>query len=218
MVKINIGCGRTPTMGWRNFDNSLSLYLSKIPFLPDIFYQLRFLQRSQYQFIKFASENEIEYGDATKGLRLTEESCDVIYSSHMLEHLDRNGASKFLAESYRVLRPEGIIRIVVPDIKKQVEQYNQSLDADDFIESTHMCVPQPTSLTERIKLFFVGVRHHQWMYDGNSLSRLLQRHGFIETKIMPAGETNILDHEPLDLNERSSESVYVEAKKPASTV
>lgn len=58
----------------------------------------------------------------------------------------------------------------------------------------------------------VGTRHHQ---DGNSLSRLLQRHGFIETEIMPIGKTNIPEPEPLDLQERSSESVYVEAKKPS---
>ena len=166
MKRINIGCGQTPTKSWQNFDNSFSLCLSKIPILPKMLYKLRFLEGSQYQFIKFARENDIEYGDATKGLPVPSESCDVVYSSHMLEHLDRNGATIFLKEAYRVLCPSGIIRIVIPDIKKQIEQYNESGDADAFIKATHMCVNRPTTVARKIRLLLVGTRHHQWMYDG----------------------------------------------------
>lgn len=173
-----------------------------------------FLKGSQYKFVKFARENNIEYGDATKGLTLKQESCEVVYCSHMLEHLDRNGADKFLKEAYRVLCPKGIIRIAVPDIKKQIAKYNESGDADAFVKSTHMCVSRPASLTRKIRLLLVGTRHHQWMYDGKSLSRILQKHGFIEAEIMPVGKTKIPESGSLDLQERSSESVYVEAKKP----
>jgi hypothetical protein len=52
------------------------------------------------------------------------------------------------------------------------------------------------------------------MYDGDSLSMLLQAHGFIKAEAMPAGQTKIIAHEPLDLKERASESIYVEAEKP----
>lgn len=216
MTRINIGCGQTPTKGWKNFDNSFSLRLAKITFFPNILYRLRFLEDTQYHFITFARENDIRYGDATKGLPLKSESCEVVYSSHMLEHLDRNGANKFLKEAYRVLRPGGIIRIAAPDIKKQIAQYNDSGDADAFIEATHMCVPRPNTLAQRIRLLLVGPRHHQWMYDGNTLSRLLEKHDFIEAEIMPPGKTNIPKPGSLDLQERSSESVYVEAKKPSA--
>lgn len=214
MERINIGCGQKPTKGWRNFDNSFSLRLAKIPFLPTILYKLGFLEVSQHQFIKFASENKIEYGDATKGLPLKKDSCEAIYSSHMLEHLDRNEVKKFLKESYRILCPNGIIRIAVPDLKKQVAQYNATGDADAFVESTHMCVARPTSLAQKIMFLLVGTRHHQWMYDGNSLSRLLQKHGFVEVEKIPEGKTKIPESGSLDLSERSNGSVYVEAKKP----
>jgi len=137
-----------------------------------------------------------------------------LYSSHMLEHLDRNGADKFLTEAYRVLRPNGIIRIAVPDIKKQITRYNDSGDADVFVESTHMCAARPISFSQKLRLLLVGTRHHQWMYDGNSLSRLLQKHGFIEAEVIPGGKTRIPKSGPLNLQERSSESVYVEANKP----
>jgi predicted SAM-dependent methyltransferase len=213
-LRINIGCGQTPTQGWRNFDNSLSLRLSKLLLLPELLLKLKLIDGSQYQFIQFARKNDIEYGDAVTGLPVQDHSVEVLYSSHMLEHLDRNEADKFLKEAFRVLRPGGIIRLTVPDLKKQVAQYNVSNDANAFIDATNLCVPRPRSIKQRLRLFLVGPRNHQWMYDGISLSGLLEKHGFVKVKIMPAGQTNVYDHEPLDLKERVSESVYVEAEKP----
>jgi predicted SAM-dependent methyltransferase len=215
-LRINIGCGRTPTKGWRNFDNSLSLRLSKMPLLPEFLSKLHFIDDHQYQFIRFARKNNIEYGDATKGLPVQSRSVEVLYSSHMLEHLDRNEANKFLNEAFRVIRPGGIIRIAVPDIKKQVTQYNKSDEADVFIAATHLCAPRPKSLAQRLRLLLVGTRQHQWMYDGKSLSGLLREHGFIKAEVLPAGQTKINGHEGLDLQERASESVYVEAERPTA--
>ncbi len=215
MLRINVGCGQTPTPGWRNFDNSWSLRLAQIPVLPDVLHALRLLEGSQYQFIQFARKNDIEYGDAARGLPVSDESRDVLYSSHMMEHLDRSAADTFLKEAFQVLRPKGIIRIAVPDSKKHVAQYLDSGDADAFIEGTHVCIPGPRSLAHRLRLLLTGTRHHQWMYDGTSLSGLLQKHGFIGIEIMPAGRTKIPEHDQLDLQERISESVYVEAEKPA---
>ncbi len=215
-LRINIGCGQTPTKGWRNIDNSLSLRLSKIPLFAEFLLKLKLLENSQYQFIRFARENNIEYGDAIKGLSVQDQSVEVLYSSHMLEHLDRNEADKFLAEAFRVLCSGGIIRIAVPDIMKLVAQYNETGDADTFIESTHLCLHRPKSLAQRLNRLFVGTRNHHWMYDGNSLTNLLKKHGFIKTEVMPVGHTRILGHEPLALQERGSESVYVEAEKPSA--
>lgn len=214
-LRINVGCGDTPTRGWRNFDNSPSLRLAKMPFLPEFLQRLGLLDSPQYRFIRFARENEIEYGDATQGLPLQEASCDVVYSSHMLEHLDRDGAGQFLKEAFRVLRPGGVIRIAVPDLKRQVAQYNESGDADAFLEATYLCALRPRSFAQRLRLMLAGPRNHQWMYDGNSVSRLLQKHGFVKAEVMPAGQTMVHEAEPLDLQERASESVYVEAEKPS---
>ena len=38
----------------------------------------------------------------------------------MLEHLDSDEADMFLKEAFRLLRRGGLIRIAVPDIRKQV--------------------------------------------------------------------------------------------------
>ncbi len=215
-LRINIGCGQTPTPGWRNFDNSLSLRLSKIPFLPDVLLRLGLVDDHQYGLMLFCRNNDVEYGDATKRFPLGDGSADVIYSSHMLEHLDRDEVKRFLPEAFRLLRPGGIIRLAVPDLKHLVGRYIETGDADAFIEATCLCVPRPRSIAQRLRLLMVGPRHHQWMYDGNSLCRLLRHHGFVNPTLMPAGQTTIAEHEPLDLAERASESVYVEARKPPS--
>ena len=214
MIRINIGCGQTPTKGWQNYDNSLSLRLAKIPILPNLLGKLRVLESSQCQFIQFSRENQIEYGDATKGLPLPDSSVDVIYTSHMLEHLDRNEADSFFKEVRRLLRPGGIIRIVVPCIKKLVEQYIKSADADAFIETSLLCIPRPRSLEQKLRVLLVGTRHHQWMYDGNSLCALLHEHGFVNARVCARNESSIENHEPLDLDERGADSVCVEAGSP----
>lgn len=213
MSRINIGCGRTPTKGWRNLDNSLSLRLAAIPLLSDLLRKLGLLGQSSYDFIRFIRENRIELADATKRLPAADASVDVVYSSHMLEHLDREGAKAFLEETLRVLRPGGILRIAVPDIEKMVDCYKASGDADAFLEATNLCKPRPRRLVDRLKLLVVGPRNHQWMYDGKSLSRLLESHGFVNVRSLPPGQTSIPAPEPLDLEERASESVYVEGEK-----
>ncbi len=216
MIRINIGCGNEPTEGWRNLDNSLSLRLAKIPVLPEVLYRTGIIDRSQFEFIRFARGNKIEYGDATRRLPVPDGSCDAVYSSHMIEHLDRNEVGAFLDEVFRVLQPGGVIRIATPDLKRQAEKYLESGDADAFIEATHLCVDRPISLKQRLRLLLLGTRHHQWEYDGDSLIRLLQKHGFARAEVMPGGKTKIRDYQPLNLYVYPPGSVYVEAERPGA--
>ena len=137
MTRVNVGCGMTPTRGWRNFDNSPSLKLAR----------------------------------------------------------------------------HGTLRISVPDVGRHVARYLETGDADEFIDKMHTCVPRPRSVLGRMREAAVGPRHHQWMYDGRSLAGLLQAEGFRDPVALPPGQTTIVSPEPLDLYERSDESVYVEARK-----
>ena len=213
-MRINIGCGQTPTKGWRNYDNSMSLRLSRYRYIPEFLRSLHILSSKQYEFVCFARKNDIRWGDATKGLSLQKNSCEIVYSSHMLEHLDRLEASEFLTEAFRILKPSGIVRLALPDLKITIAQYNEDQDADAFIEGTRMCVDRPRSFLMRLRILFVGTRHHQWLYDGASLCRLLEKHGFVDVEILPPGETRIRESGSLNLQERREYSVYVEATKP----
>lgn len=52
---------------------------------------------------------------------------DVVYSSHVLEHFTVAEAKFFLSEIFRVLKPGGLLRIVVPDLERFVTGYLDAL-------------------------------------------------------------------------------------------
>lgn len=214
MIGVNVGCGQTPTNGYVNFDNSLTVRASKYPFLTKAARHIHFFHPSQLAFLEFASRNDIRYANATSNIPLESSTVDVLYSSHMLEHLDPEEASSFLGEVHRVLRPGGTLRLAVPDIGVHVSRYMANGNADEFIERTHLVTPQLRSFRSRLRLAITGHRHHLWMYDGRSLVELLSRSGFIDGVVLKPGATRIADPKGLDLCERESESVYVEAIRP----
>jgi len=69
--------------------------------------------------------------DASAPLEYQTESVDVVYSSHMLEHLAPEKARSFLSECRRVLRPGGILRLAVPDLEGIARGYLRELDGVD---------------------------------------------------------------------------------------
>ena len=213
MIRVNLGCGMTPTNGWLNFDNSLSLKIAKFPFVFFFLKAFNLLEKSQIANVNFNRVNNIKFADATKKLPFDENMVDVIYTSHMLEHLSRKRAEKFCIEAKRCLVDGGILRIAVPDLRKQVMQYVEHSDADLFLERTHLSYGELSSIKQKLKLLIVGFRHHQWMYDGESLSKLLLNVGFSKVLVLDAGETVIKEHEGLNLFEREDESLYIEAIK-----
>ena len=213
-IRVNIGCGGTPINGWRNFDNSISVQLSRIPLLPKILKRLGIINEKQYHYVLIAKANKIEYGNAIKSIPVPNSSVDVLYSSHMLEHLDLSEVSIFLNEARRVLRSEGTIRIVVPNLKFHVECYLKTEDADKFLANMCLCKPRPKTVFQRIRFVFIGLRNHQWMYDSISLSQLLEKHGFKNISVLKPGETTINQPGLIDLYERQEGSLYVEALNP----
>jgi len=65
--------------------------------------------------------------DVTEPWPFEAESFDVVYSSHVLEHLHPDQASHFLSEARRVLRPGGTIRLAVPDLERIAQAYLRAL-------------------------------------------------------------------------------------------
>jgi predicted SAM-dependent methyltransferase len=200
--RVNIGCGQAPTEAWRNFDNSLSVKLAKIPVLPNLLLRCRLLGKDQYAFIKFAKRHNIEFANARR-LPLPDSSVEVLYSSHMLEHLTPEVAGCVLKEAFRVLQSGGILRLAVPDLRLFVADYLDTGDADTLVYAMQHGYSAPDSLIRRLARAFIAPRHHQWMYDGASLSRLVEKYGFQQANVMPAGETTIPNPGTLDLMEHA---------------
>jgi hypothetical protein len=208
---VNIGCGCNPTEGWNNYENSLSLRLAGIPILTFILKRFGLMNEQQWRAMLFYKESSIKYADARKRIPEADHSVDVLYSSHMLEHLYVNEAQSFLAEAKRVLKHNGYIRLAVPCLRLIVNNYLESRDADRFIIATGLSHKPTATFLSRIRFLLVGERGHKYMYDGASLCKLLVSAGFKDAKIVPPGETMIPEYGDLDLAEQSESTVYVEA-------
>ena len=215
MKCVNIGCGLSPTDGWSNYDNSMSLILSKSPIIIISFIKLiGLLNEKQLEAMVFYAESSVKYADACKHIPEHDHTVDALYSCHMLEHFDVREASLFLTEARRVLKHNGVIRLAVPDLKFYIGEYMQRGDAERFMHDTYLSRISVKNIAQKIQYLIVGDREHKHMYDGSSLCLLLKSSGFKDVTVVPEGVTNIYEPGFLNLYERSSDSVYVEAINP----
>lgn len=53
---------------------------------------------------------------------------DFAYHSHVLEHFSKDAAPHLIQECYRVLKPGGILRVVIPDLEQVVRAYLKALE------------------------------------------------------------------------------------------
>ncbi|WP_243358657.1 class I SAM-dependent methyltransferase [Fundidesulfovibrio terrae] len=66
--------------------------------------------------------------DLKEPLPFPDGTFDAVYHSHVLEHLPRAAVPGFLAECRRVLRPDGVIRVAVPDLERIARTYLELLE------------------------------------------------------------------------------------------
>jgi glycosyltransferase involved in cell wall biosynthesis len=66
--------------------------------------------------------------DLHLGIPFADDSFDVIYHSHVLEHLERPYAEHLARECFRALKPGGLLRVAVPDLEDIARSYLAALD------------------------------------------------------------------------------------------
>lgn len=72
--------------------------------------------------------------DIRRGLPYPDNTFDVVYHSHILEHLDREEVIPFLKSCFRVTKPGGIIRIATPDLEQIMRNYSLAMEGDELWE------------------------------------------------------------------------------------
>ncbi|MBD2112303.1 MULTISPECIES: glycosyltransferase [Cyanophyceae] len=77
--------------------------------------------------------------DLRKPIPFADNTFDAVYHSHLLEHFSRSEAKPFLQECLRVLRPGGVLRIVVPDLEQIAREYLRILEETEngFEKTAH---------------------------------------------------------------------------------
>lgn len=78
---------------------------------------------------KLPRSGEVQAYDISRPLPFADDSVDVCYSSHVLEHLPRPLARRFLLDCRRALKPGGIARLAVPDLAGITQSYLQCLSS-----------------------------------------------------------------------------------------
>lgn len=74
--------------------------------------------------LDFKSDSpDVTAHDLTKGIPYDSQFFDVVYHSNILERFIKEYAPVFLNDCYRVLKPDGIIRVVVPDLENIARLY-----------------------------------------------------------------------------------------------
>ena len=171
------------------------------------------LNPEQKAYIDSAKKLGVVYGSATK-LPFKNNSMDLVYSCHTVEHLYEEDFLKFLKESERVLKPDGVFRMVIPDLSLYVKKYLDSGDADEFCKMLHMSDRKKPNFSEKISLLLFGNRKHKWMYDGKSMKSYIENHSsFTIVKILQPGETTIKGDPKINLHEYEGASIYFECRR-----
>ena len=70
-----------------------------------------------------STQPEVIQHDIREGLPFEMNSFQVVYHSHVLEHLDPAAGERLVRECFRVLNPGGVLRIVVPDLERIAHLY-----------------------------------------------------------------------------------------------
>jgi SAM-dependent methyltransferase len=65
--------------------------------------------------------------DLNKGIPFGDQSFDVVYHSHVLEHFPPGDGQGLMTECFRVLRPGGVVRVAVPDLEGIARGYLEAL-------------------------------------------------------------------------------------------
>lgn len=203
---LNLGCGTRMHPAWNNLDNSPYSILGKHKNVSRFLYKVRVISEERWKNIS-KIDPDIIHWDLMKGIPFSDEVFDAVFSSHVLEHFEKDFARGFLRECYRVLQRGGIIRIVVPCLESIIERYREvirRIDADredayrehnevmdDLFGQMIREVPFGTSLQPKaIRVLENVIRGgmdkrgelHKWMYDRHSLGSLLKESGFTQVE------------------------------------
>lgn len=206
---VQYGCGLSAPKEWINFDVSPTLRIQKTPIIGG-------LLKSQLNTV---FPDNVRYGDILKGLPIADNSCDGLYCSHTLEHLSLDDFRLALANSYRVLKPGGTFRCIVPDLEHAARAYISQLDKGqknasiDFMHETLLgFAKRPRGFKGLVSSFF-GNAHHLWMWDQQSLAEELKNAGFTSIRVCVYNDATDPMFKHVEDPSRFNNAVALECKK-----
>jgi predicted SAM-dependent methyltransferase len=239
---LNLGSSARVAAGWNNVDSSWLFRIGRRRRLSAFLRRVRLISAARYERIRNIDRGAILW-DLSKGIPFPDEVFDAVYHCHLLEHLDREAAPGFLAECFRVLKPGGLLRVVVPDLELLARHYLDVVDrlpgqagleehtaaVEEIFDQMVRRIPKhrknQTPFVRLLESLVIGNTArsgelHRWMYDRFSLGRLLEESGFRDVRALDVTTSQIvgwntfgLDVEP-DGSPYKPGSLYIEGQRP----
>lgn len=214
MKKINIGAGRLwRSKGWETLDNGT----------------------------KSLASSWQNYGKCWES-KLKDNNYDIIFTSHTLEHIPQFRIEKTFYEFNRILKRNGTIRILVPDLESSAKayikrnkkffqfskHYNENLGVGgNFVRQ----IVSPGGQTIAINREFdeiVGGYAHLFCFDFEMMKILLEKWGFKNIKKCLPGKSRIkelrefqhyvIDGKKYDISDNYLENINEQMKKKGSYI
>jgi SAM-dependent methyltransferase len=152
--------------------------------------------------------NELEQ-DITKPLNFEDDSVDVIFIEHVLEHVKFLESIHFFREAKRILKIGGTLRVVGPIIEKILStDFSQEGKANEYL--TNFILPHYFSENENLegmgikgifenpKAFFFNsnfnLHGHKFIWSAELMKLVLEKIGFSSASIFELGEGNSLEN------------------------
>jgi len=172
----------------------------------------------------FTGRGDVVYLDLRRRFPLPDDSFDLVYSEHVIEHVDYADGLHSLRESCRVLRPGGRIRIATPSLERLLRLYDADLSEvqrrylrwarESFVADADVDLPG------FVVNNFLRAWGHRFVYDAQTLRHALELAGFVDVEEQAVGESGDerlrgLEHhipEAAEFNEY--ETIVLEARKP----
>ena len=239
---INLGSSARVSPGWNNVDFSWLIRLGKHQRLCGWLHRRGLLNEQRFERILKLDQNVVCW-DLRRGIPFPDRTFDGVYHCHVLEHIDREDAPGFLRECFRVLKPQGILRVVVPDLEVLAREYlgvvdnlpdratmaqhtfavEQMIDQMVIRTPRHRASQHPlVRLAEKVLIGSTdraGILH-RWMYDRFSAGQALRDAGFEAIQVKDASTSGLagwrdfnLDTEP-DGEVYLPFSLYIEGRRP----
>ncbi len=132
--------------------------------------------------------------DASLAFPIPSACFDYVFSEHVIEHLEFEQATSMLAESFRILKSGGRIRIATPDLARIIALYTQpegeaQSDYSRWIMENFRPQVEENFPAHVINQSFYGWRH-KFIYDQATLAGALAVAGFHDIERVPPGESN----------------------------
>ncbi|MGB5189771.1 class I SAM-dependent methyltransferase [Robiginitalea sp.] len=180
---------------------------------------------------RYPSSDQAAFLDASKVFPFKDETFDFIYSEHIFEHLTFKESSTMISECWRVLKPNGVMRLATPSADFLFDMYRNPDNPKyrEYLEwsSKAFCTDMEKLLegkSENLEIYVINNFYRAWghkvIHNFNSLKELVLKLNFSDVQKKEVGSSQIeelcnLERHGNEIPEHFNklETLIIEAKK-----